>query len=86
MSLIEYIGSIGGISGVMAFIMFLVYRQDRKASEDKLVQLIHTIENRQTEIVRAYNETCRVHTAALVENTKMNSELMTWLKAKNGHG
>jgi hypothetical protein len=92
MDLLQYIGSIGGIAGVMAFLMFLVYRQDRKTSEGNLAQIINQMqlkqaesETWQTEIVRAYNDTCRQHTEALVENTRMQSELMVWLKARNGH-
>ena len=92
MDVLEYIGSLGGIAGVMAFLMFLVYRQDRKASEGNLAQIINQMqikqaesETRQTEIIRAYNDTCRQHTDAMVKNTQIQTELIVWLKAKNGH-
>jgi len=73
MGLIEYIGSIGGVTGVLAFVMFLIYRQDRKYAEDKFI-----------EIIKDYNETIKERTKALVENTKVQAELYTYLKAKNG--
>ena len=40
MDVIQYIGSIGGIAGVLAFCMFLVYRQDRKYTEERLTKLL----------------------------------------------
>ena len=67
MDLFQYIGSIGGIAGVLAFAIFLIYRQDRKASEDRL-----------TGIIKEYNDAAHAHTSAL-------TELITWLKAKNGN-
>jgi hypothetical protein len=86
MDLLQFIGSIGGITGVLAFLMFLVYRQDHKTSQDNLTKIIENMESRQTEIVRAYNETCQLHTNAMVKNTQVLTELIVWLKARNGHG
>ena len=86
MDLISYIGSIGGIAGVLAFIMFVIYREDRKASEKNLTDLVKTGAMEQAEMVRAYNETCRQHTEAMVKNTQIQTELIVWLKARNGHG
>ena len=86
MDLIQYIGSIGGIAGVLAFIMFVIYREDRKASEKNLTDLVKTGAMEQTEMVRAYNETCRQHTEAMVKNTQIQTELIVWLRARNGHG
>jgi len=78
MGLIEYIGSIGGIAGVLAVIIFLIYRHDRKASEDRQREDRKFMEDRLTGILGDYN-------IAFKENTQMLSELYTWLKAKNGH-
>ncbi|MCJ7828253.1 MAG: hypothetical protein MUP81_00735 [Dehalococcoidia bacterium] len=67
MDLIQYIGSIGGITGVLAFIMFMIYRQDRKYTEERLTKLLD-----QDQSTRE-------------DNTKVLSELITWLKRKNGN-
>ena len=54
--MIEYIGSIGGIAGVLAVAIFLVYRQDRKSSEDRL-----------TSIIKSYNDAVQENTKVLAE-------------------
>jgi hypothetical protein len=81
MDLIQYIGSIGGIAGVLAFFIFLTYRylvaqmrQDRKYMEDRL-----------TGIIKDYNEDAHSRTDAMVKNTQILTELIIWLKARNGH-
>lgn len=74
MDIIEYIGSIGGIAGVLAVLMFFVYRQDRKSMEDRL-----------TGLTDDYNKMAQERTEALIKHTQVLSELITWLKAKNGH-
>ncbi len=80
MSMIEYIGSIGGIAGILAFLIFMAYRylvnlmrEDRKFMEDRL-----------TKIIEDYNGVCRANQDALVKHTAIQTELITWLKAKNG--
>ena len=73
MSILEYIGSIGGVGGVLAFLMFLAYRYlVRQMREDRKY-----MEDRLTQIIEAYNTTTS-------DNTKVLTELITWLKAKNG--
>ncbi|HUS04498.1 MAG TPA: hypothetical protein VMY79_03130 [Dehalococcoidia bacterium] len=81
MSIVEYIGSIGGIAGVLAFFIFLTYRylvaqmrEDRKFMEDRL-----------TELIKDYNDAAYSRTDAMVKNTQILTELIIWLKAKNGH-
>jgi len=81
MDLIQYIGSIGGIGGVLGIIMFLTYRylvgqmrEDRKFMEDRMAGLVND-----------YNKICTGTTNALIEQTKVQSELYTWLKDRNGH-
>lgn len=80
MSLIEYIGSIGGIGGVLAFLIFLAYRylvrqmrDDRKYMEDRL-----------TGVLNDYNKASKSQQRATIKHTKVLTELITWLKAKNG--
>ncbi len=80
MTLIEYVGSIGGIAGVLALLIFLAYRylvnqmrEDRKFMEDRL-----------TEVIKDYNEVCRDNQDAMVKHTQILTELIVWLKAKNG--
>ena len=85
MELLQYIGSIGGITGVLAFLMFLIYRADHKSSEANLTELVKAQALQQAEFVKAYNETCKEHTSAMVNQTKVQTELITWLQRKNGH-
>lgn len=85
MDLIQYIGSIGGITGVLAFLMFLIYRQDHKSGQANLTELVRSQAKQQAELVAAYNETCRQHTDAMVKQTQIQTELVVWLKARNGH-
>ena len=82
MEMLEYIGSIGGIAGVLAILMFSLMkhligqmRDDRKFMEDRL-----------TGVIRDYNEVCRANQEALVKHTQILTELITWLRAKNGSG
>ena len=78
MDLLEYVGSIGGIAGVLAVIIFLIYRQDRKSSEDRQRADRKFMEDRLTELIADYNQASK-------ENTKILTELFTWLTARNGH-
>ena len=81
MGLIEYVGSIGGTAGVLAVLMFLLMkylirqmRDDRKFMEDRL-----------TGVIKDYNDVCRANQDALVKHTQIQTELIVWLKAKNGN-
>lgn len=78
MNILEYIGSIGGITGVLAFIIFLIYRQDKKANEDRQREDRKFMEDRLTMVLGDYNK-------AFKDNTQILTELFTWLKMKNGH-
>ena len=81
MSLIEYIGSIGGVGGVLATVMFFAYKHlVNQARDDRKF-----MENRLTELIKDYNEACYSTRDALMQNVKVQSELYTWLKARNGH-
>jgi len=80
LSLIQYVGSTGGVVGVLAVLMFYLMkylirqmRDDRKFMEDRL-----------TGIINDYNNVCRGNQDALVRHTQVQTELITWLKAKNG--
>ena len=85
MGLVEYIGSIGGIAGVLAVIIFLIYRQDRKSSEDRQREDRKFMEDRLTEILGDYRDVVKERYEITLKNTSVLSELITWLKAKNGH-
>ena len=70
-----------GIAGILAAIIFIAYRNlvtqqraDRKYIEDRMQG-----------IIEQYHEDSREATESRVENTKVQSELYTWLKARNGH-
>jgi len=80
MGVLEYIGSIGGITGILAFLIFTMYKQaiaqmreDRKFMEDRL-----------TIIIQDYNKICEANRDALVKHTQIQTELIVYLKAKNG--
>lgn len=80
MSVLEYIGSLGGIAGVLAFFIFLAYRylvnqmrEDRRFMEDRL-----------TGIIKDYNDVCRSNQQTLVKHTEIQTELITYLRQKNG--
>ena len=71
--LIQYIGSIGGIGGVFGIIMFTIYRQTMgQIREDRKF-----MEDRLSKVIDAYNLTSS-------DNTRVLTELIVWLKAKNG--
>lgn len=73
MDLLQYIGSVGGIAGVLAFLIFMAYRYlVHQMREDRKY-----MEDRLTKIIDAYNE-------AASDNTRVLTELITWLRAKNG--
>lgn len=78
---LEYIGSIGGITGILAFLIFLAYRylvcqmrDDRKFMEDRL-----------TGIIGDYNAIQRTSQDIMMKHTQVMTELIVWLKAKNGN-
>ena len=76
----QWIGTIGGIGGVFAVLLFFVYRQttkqmreDRKYAEDRLTNLIKENFQIRERDIQSTNE-----------NTKVLTELFTWLRIKNG--
>jgi predicted nucleic acid-binding protein len=72
-TILTYIGSIGGVAGVLAYIIFCMYRSlVKQALEDRKF-----MEDRLTKIIESYNEQS-------VNNTQVLTELIVWLKAKNG--
>lgn len=82
MSILEYIGSIGGVGAVLAVLIFWAYRysvrqmrEDRKYMEDRL-----------TSVIIEYNKASKGQQRATIKHTKALTELITWLKAKNGNG
>ena len=73
MTLLEYIGSIGGITGVLAFLIFVAYKYlVAQMREDRKF-----MEDRLTHVLDRYDNTTS-------DNTKVLTELITWLKIKNG--
>lgn len=86
--MIEFLQSVGatwGIGAMFAILMFFilmhvmkhyttVMREDRKYMEDRMTRLNDD-----------YNERVQETNRSRDENTKVLTELITWLKAKNGH-
>jgi len=67
----------GGSTAVLALIIFLMYRRDRKSSEDKLRQDRMFMEDRLTNILEKDQESREKNTSALTELTIL-------LKSMNG--
>ena len=73
LGILEWIAGVGGIGAVFAVVMFFVYRMTIKQQREDRKYM----EDRMSQILGEYNK-------AVQENTKILSELFTWLKAKNG--
>ena len=73
MSFLQWIAGVGGIGAVFAVLMFLVYRQtiSQMRTDRKYM------EDRMSKIIEADQITREKHTQVL-------TELIIWLKAKNG--
>lgn len=77
MGFLEWIAGIGGVGAVFAVLMFFIYRHDRKAAEDRAREDRKFMEDRLTSVLDAYNKVTQ-------ENIKIQSEVLTWLRARNG--
>ena len=75
-SVIEAVAA-GGSTAVLALIIFLMYRRDRKSSEDKLRQDRIFMEDRLTKLLDEDRKTRE-------ENTKATTELTILLRNMNG--
>lgn len=80
MEMLQYIGSIGGIGGIFGIVMFLVYRQTvKQVREDRKF-----MENRLTGLVEENFQIRERSISATVKHAQVLTELIVWLKAKNG--
>ena len=71
---LQWIGAVGGVGAVFAVLMFFVYRQTiKQMREDRKYW-----EERLSKIIDKYDETAS-------KNTTVLTELIVWLKAKNGN-
>ena len=70
-----------GIAGILAAIIFLAYRNLVKQLRDDRKY----IEDRMAGLITDYTEVCKAQTDATVKHTAIQTELITWLKARNGH-
>ena len=95
--LLKMVASLGGIGGVFGMVIFFIYRQDKKETikqiredriymEDRLTQLMRAMEDRYTLHIGTYNTLVEERTKAVIANTAVTSELITYLKTKNGSG
>lgn len=73
-TIIQYIGSIGGIAGVLAFLIFLAYRSN--VAQTRLDRKF--MEDRLTKIIESDQ-------VGRERNTQVLTELITYLKMKNGN-
>lgn len=74
--MLKVIGSLG-VGAVLAVIIFMMYRRDRKASEEQLRQDRIFMEDRMNNIIDRDQDTREAGTKATVE-------LTTWLQRQNG--
>lgn len=79
--IIEMLVNIGGAGAIFGVIVFFSYRylvsqmrEDRRFMEDRL-----------TGVIKDYNDVCRGQQDAMVKHTQVLTELIVWLKAKNGN-
>jgi len=73
MDVFQYVGSIGGIGGVLALLLWLMVKYlIAQMREDRKF-----MEDRLTDIINNYNKT-------ISDSTRATTELITWLKTKNG--
>ena len=70
-----------GIAGILAAMIFLAYRNLVKQLRDDRKYM----EDRMEGIITSYHENSQADIKSRIENTQVQSELITWLKAKNGH-
>lgn len=80
LSLLQIIGSLG-VGGVLGVVIFLMYRQDRKSSEDRTRQDRVFMEDNLRQIIDRDQ-------SSREDNTKVVQELITLLRRINGgkHG
>ena len=80
--MIEFLQSVGGAWGmgaVFAVILFFVLMRVMKHYTDQMRRDRQFMEDRLTSVIDAFN-------TVIQENIKIQSEVLTWLKARNGHG
>lgn len=87
--MIEFLQSVGatwGIGAVFAVILFFVLMRVMKHYTTVMREDRKYMEDRMTRLNDDYNERVQETNKSRDENTKVLTELITWLKAKNGHG
>jgi len=87
--MIEFLQSVGGAWGmgaVFAVILFFVLMRVMKHYTTMMREDRKYMEDRMTRLNGDYNERVQETNRSRDENTKVLTELITWLKAKNGHG
>ncbi len=81
-----------GVGGTLGIVIFLMYRHDRRSSKEQVDVMIEQLrtdrmfmEDRLTGVIKDYNEAAYAQSEANKNLTVVQAELITWLKAKNGH-
>jgi hypothetical protein len=79
LTILQYVGSVGGVAGILAVLIFFAYkylvnqmREDRKFMEDRL-----------TSLIMEYNKTCSNHEDAILKQTQVLTELITYLRLRD---
>jgi len=73
-NIIQWLGGLGGVGAVFGFLMYLALRESTKTMR----QDRRYMEDRLSGVLDGYNK-------ATLKNTKVLSELFTYLKMKNGN-
>ena len=87
--MIEFLQSVGGAWGmgaVFAVILFVILMRVMKHYTSQIREDRKFMEERMTKLTDDYNERMQETNRSRDDNTKVLTELITWLKAKNGHG
>ena len=81
MSFIEYVGSVGGIAGVLAIVLLWWCKQlitQMKADRDYS-------ETKHQNLIQDYNDAMTERNKVMIQSAQIQTELLTWLKARNGN-
>ena len=82
--LLKLLASIGGAGSVMAMVMFFIYRQDKCATEARLIELVKQDQENNLERAKRDQELDIKHIESHDANTRALTELSTLIRLLNG--
>ncbi len=92
LNFLQWVSGVGGIGAVFGIIIFWVYRETtRQMREDRIIMEKQMREDRKfseerlVKIIDDYHVTCHDDQGIMVKHTQVMTELLVYLRAKNGH-